>query len=200
MNRTLSVTAAAAAALLFVACESPAKAPADAAIKAAEAAVEAVKAEAQKYVPEQLKAVQDAIAAAKARFAAGEFPAALTAAAEAGTKAKDLAGAVKAKKDELTAAWKTAAAQMGGQIQAINAKLGELAKAKKLPKGLDKDSVQKAKDGLASVTKDWSDAAAKFGGGQIQEAVAAAKGLLPRAQEIAAKLGVQPGGAAPAAK
>ncbi len=200
MNRILSVTAAAAAAFLFVACESPAKAPADAAIKAAEAAVEAVKVEAQKLVPDQLKAAQDAIAAAKAKFTAGEFPAALTAATEAGTKAKNLAAAIKAKKDELTAAWKTAAAQMGVQVQAINSKLAELAKAKKLPKGLDKDAVQKAKDGLTALTKDWSDAAARFGGGQLQEAVAAAKGLLPRAQEIAGKLGVQPGGAAPAAK
>lgn len=197
MNRILSVTAAAAAALLLAACESPAKAPADAAIKAADAAVEAVKGEAQKYVPDQFKAAQDAIAAAKSKFTAGDFPGALTAATEAGTKAKDLAAAVKAKKDELTAAWKTASAQMGTTIQGINARLADLAKLKKLPKGLDKDAVQKAKDGLASVTKDWSDAAAKFGGGQIQEAVAAAKGLLPRAQEIAAKLGV---GAAPAAK
>lgn len=197
MNRILSVTAAATAALLFVACESPAKAPADAAIKAADAAVEAVKAEAQKFVPDQLKAVQDAIAAAKSKFTAGDFPAALTAATDAGAKAKDLAAAIKAKKDELTAAWKAAAAQMGSQIQAINSKLAELAKLKKLPKGIDKDAVQQAKDGLNAVTKDWSDAAAKFGSGQLQEAVAAAKGLLPKAQEIAAKLGI---GAAPAAK
>ncbi|HEY6106837.1 MAG TPA: hypothetical protein VIV59_12690 [Anaeromyxobacteraceae bacterium] len=197
MNRILNVTAAAAAALLFVGCESPAKAPADAAIKAAEAAVEAVKVEAQKLVPDQLKAVQDAIAAAKAKFTAGEFPAALTAAQDAGKKAAGLAAAIKAKKDELTAAWKTAAAQMGTQVQSINAKLAELAKAKKLPKGLDKGAVQKAKDGLSAVTKDWADASAKFGSGQLQEAVAAAKGLLPRAQEIAVKLGI---GAAPAAK
>ncbi|HET6922566.1 MAG TPA: hypothetical protein VFI16_05410 [Anaeromyxobacteraceae bacterium] len=200
MNRILSVTAAAAAALLFVACENPAKAPADAAIKAAEAAVADVKGEAQKFVPDQLKAVQDAIAAARAKFTAGEFPAALTGAQDAVKKAAELAAAIKAKKDELTAAWKTAAAQMGVQVQAINEKLAELAKAKKLPKGLDKDAVQKAKDGLAALTKDWSDAAARFGGGQLQEAVAAAKGLLSRAQEIAATLGAQPAGAAPAAK
>ena len=200
MNRILSFTAAAAAALLFVGCESPAKAPAEAAIKAAEAAVEAAKAEAQKLVPEQLKAAQDAVAAAKAKFTAADYPAALTAAQEAGKKAAELAAAVKAKRDELTAAWKTVAAQMGTQVQAINAKLAELAKAKKLPKGIDKDAVQKAKDGLAALTKDWSDAAAKFGSGQLQEAVAAAKALLPKAGEIAAKLGLQPGGAAPAAK
>src|SRR5512144_3229229 len=165
MNRILSLTAAAAAAFLFVACESPAKVPADTAIKAAEAAVEAVKAEAQKYVPDQLKAVQDAIAAAKSKFTAGDFPAALTAATDAGTKAKDLAAAVKAKKDELTAAWKAVASQMGTQVQAINAKLAELAKMKKLPKGMDKGAVQEAKDGLDAVTKGWTDASAKFGSG-----------------------------------
>jgi hypothetical protein len=199
MNRILSTTAAAAAALLFVACESPDKAPADAAIKAAEAAAESAKAEAQKFVPDQLKAAQDAIAAAKARFAAAEFPAALAAANEAGNKAKGLAAAAKAKKDELAAAWMTAATQWHTQVKAVEAKLAELAKAKKLPKGLDKTAVQQANDDLAALTRDWSDAAAKFAGGQLQEAVAAAKGLLPKAEELAGKLDVQPG-AAPAAK
>ena len=200
MKRMSSVIAAAAAALLFVGCESPAKAPADAAIKAAEAGVEAAKAEAQRFVPDQLKAAQDAIAGAKDKFTAADYPAALTAANEASAKASQLLGAIKAKKDELVAAWKTAEAQMGAQTQAINAKLAELEKAKKLPKGLDKDAVQKAKDDLAALGKDWADAASKFGTGQLQEAVAAAKGLVPRVQEVASKLGIEPGGAAPAAK
>ncbi len=200
MNRFLQITAAAAAALLFVACENPAKAPADAAIKAAEAAVDAAKAEAQKYVPDQLKAVQDAVAAAKAKFTSGEYPAALTAAQDAAKKAGELAAAAKAKKDELFAAWNAVSAQVNGQVKAINEKLAELAKAKKLPKGLDKETVQKAKDEVAAVAKDWTDAAAKYGSGQMQEALAAAKGLASRVGEIAARLGIQPGEAAPAAK
>lgn len=199
MNRIPSVTAAAAAALLFVACESPDKAPADAGIKSAEAAIEAARVEAQKFVPEQLQAAQDALAAAKARFAAKEFPAALAAANEAGAKAKNLAAAAAAKKGELTAAWKAAADQWAARSQAIEAKLAELGKAKKLPKGLDKETVQKAKDDAAALAKDWSDAAAKFAGGQLKEAVAAAKGLLSRVEEIAGRLGIEPA-AAPAAK
>ncbi|HZY03970.1 MAG TPA: hypothetical protein VFF02_10760 [Anaeromyxobacteraceae bacterium] len=200
MNRFLSVTAAAAAALLFVACESPAKAPAEAAIKAAEAALDAAKAEAQKYVPDQLKAVQEAVAAAKARFTAKEYPAALTAAQDAARKAGELAAAAKAKKDELLAAWNSTSAQVTSQVKAISDKLTELAKEKKLPKGLDKETLQKAKDDLVAVTKDWNDAAAKYGTGQLQEAIAVAKGLVSRVDEIAARLGLQPGGAAPAAK
>ncbi|HEU4382401.1 MAG TPA: hypothetical protein VFR85_02765 [Anaeromyxobacteraceae bacterium] len=196
MNRMLSVTAAAAAALLLAGCESPAKAPADAAIKSAESAIEAARSEAQKFVPEQLKAAQDAVAAAKAKFTAGEYPAALTAAQDAAKKAGDLATAAKAKRDEITAAWKAAAAQLAAQMQAIKEKLAELEKAKKLPQGLDQQAVQQAKDGLAGLTKDWSDAAAKFSAGQLEEAVAALRGLLPKAGEIAAKL--QP--AAPAAQ
>ena len=199
MNRVLNVAAAAGAALLFVACESPDKAPADDGIKSAEAAIEAAKAEAQKFVPEKLKAAQDAVAAAKAKFATKEFPAARAAANEAGAKAKELAAAAKAKKDELTAAWSAASDQWAARSQAIEAKLAELGKVKKLPKGLDKDAVQKAKDDAAALAQDWKDAAAKFAGGQINEAVAAAKGLLARAEEIAGKLGVEPA-AAPAAK
>lgn len=200
MNRFLSVTAAATAALLFVACESPAKAPAEAAIKAAEAALDAAKAEAQKYVPDQLKAVQEAVATAKARFTAKEYPAALTAAQDAAKKAGELAAAAKAKKDELLAAWNSTSAQVTSQVKAISDKLTELAKEKKLPKGLDKETLQKAKDDLVAVTKDWNDAAAKYGTGQLQEAIAVAKGLVSRVDEIAARLGLQPGGAAPAAK
>ena len=197
MNRFSSVIAAAAAAFLLVGCENPSKAPADAAIKAAEAALDAAKAEAQKYVPDQLKAVQDAVAAAKAKFTAGEYPAALGAAQDAAKKAGELAAAAKAKKDELFAAWNEASAQVNGQVKAINEKLAELAKAKKLPKELDKEAVQKAKDDVAAVVKDWTDAAAKYGSGQIQEAVASAKGLAARVGEIATRLGLQP---APAAK
>ena len=198
MNRILSLTAAAGAALLFVACESPDKAPADAGIKSAEAAVEAAKAEAQKFVPEKLKAAQDAVAVAKAKFANKEFPAALAAANEAGARAKDLAAAAKGKKDELLVAWKSAADQWAARSQAIEAKLAELGKAKRLPKGLDKGAVEKARDDAAALAKDWSEAAAKFAGGQINEAVAAAKGLLARAEELAGKLGAEPAAAPPA--
>lgn len=198
MNRILSLTAAAGAAFLFVACESPDKAPADAGIKSAEAAVEAAKAEAQKFVPEKLKAAQDAVAAAKAKFANKEFPAALAAANEAGAKAKDLAAAAKAKKDELLVAWKSAADQWTARSQAIEAKLAELGKAKKLPKGLDKAAVEKARDDAAALAKDWSEAAGKFAGGQINEAVAAARGLLSRAEELAGRLGAEPAAAPPA--
>jgi hypothetical protein len=200
MKRILSVTAAVAAALLFTGCESPAKAPAEAAIKAAEAALETARADAQKFVPEKVKATQDAIAAAKARFTAKEYPAALTAAQDAARKAGELAAAAKAKKDELLAAWNSTSAQVTGQVKAVSNKLAELAQAKKLPKGLDKEAVQKAKDDLVAVTREWSDAAAKYGTGQLHEAVAAAKALVPRVDEIAARLGLQPGGAAPAAK
>ena len=203
MNRITTVAAAAAAALSLAACESPAKAPAEAGIKAAEAALEAARAEAQKFAPDKLKAAEDAVAVAKAKFASKEFPAALAAANEAGAKVKDLALAARAKKDELTAAWKAAAGQWTARSQAIQAKLAELAKARKLPKGLDKAAVQKAKEDAEALAKDWSDAAAKFAGGQVLEAVAVAKGLIARAEGIASRLGAEPAAApaaAPAAK
>ena len=191
MKKTFAIVACALLVAGLGACATD-KAPADAAIKAAEAAIQAVADDAGKYVPGDLKAAQDTLAAAKDKFAKGEYKEALAAATELGNKVKDLAAAAAAKKDELTKSWNELAASIPQAVAAIQAKVEELAKAKKLPKGMDKAKLAQAQEGLAGITKAWDEASTAFTAGNLGEALGRASGVKEKAAEIMALLGMSP--------
>lgn len=196
MKKTFALIACVLLVAGLAACNTD-KGPADLAIKADEAAIQAVADEAGKYVPEQLKATQDALAAAKDKFAKGEYKEALAAATELGNKAKELAAAAAAKKDELTKAWNELAASLPQTVASLQAKIEELGKAKKLPKGMDAAKLTQATEGLTTITKSWEDASAAFTAGNLTDALAKAGGLKEKGAEVMALLGMAPA-AAPA--
>jgi hypothetical protein len=198
MKKTFALIACVLLVAGLAACNTD-KGPADLAIKADEAAIQAVADEAAKYAPGQLKAAQDALAAAKDKFAKGEFKEALAAATELGNTAKELATATAAKKDELTKTWNDLAASLPQAVASIQAKVEELAKAKKLPKGMDKAKLAQAQEGLAGMTKAWDEASAAFTAGNIGEALGRASTLKEKGAEIMALLGMAPAAEAPAA-
>ena len=196
MKKTFAIVACVLLVAGLGACATD-KAPADAAIKAGEAAIQAVADDAGKYVPAQLKEAQDALAATRDKFAKGEYKEALAAATELANKAKELATAAAAKKEELTKAWNDLAASLPQTVASIQAKIEELGKAKKLPKGMDKAKLAQAQEGLAGVTKAWDEASAAFTAGNLNEALGKANGLKEKGTEILGLLGMAP--AAPAA-
>ncbi len=186
-SKKLLLAACAAAAL--AACTDPSKIPAEAALKAADTAFESVKAEAQKLVPAETEALAKQIADAKAQYAAQKYKEALAAAGIAAEKAKALAAAAAAKKDELTKAFEGATAELTPLLDSAKARVEELKKTKKLPKGLDKTAVEKAETTLAEIGAGAEAAAAKFKAGALQEASAAAKALPAKARELLASIG-----------
>ena len=190
MKFTPKLAAAIAASALLVACNTD-KVPADTAIKGAETAIAAAKPEAQKYVPDQLKSAEGALQAAKDQFAKGEYKVALTAATELGTKAKELAAAAAAKKDELTKSWNDLAADVPKLVDAVQGKIDQLGKLKKLPKEIDAAKLTTAKDSLAAAKASWQEATAAFGSGNIQDALAKGKTVKEKVAEVAALLGLQ---------
>lgn len=196
MKKTFALAACALLAASLSGCSSD-KAPADAAIKAAEQAITAVADDAGTYVPEKLKETRAALAAAKEKFAKGEYKEALAAGTELANKATELAKATAAKKEELTKAWNELAASLPQTVASLTAKVEELGKAKKLPKGLDAAKLTQAKDGLAALTTAWNDASAAFAAGNVPEAMAKAGGLKEKGNELLALLGLAPA-AAPA--
>jgi hypothetical protein len=198
MKKTFALIACVLLVTGLAACNTD-KGPADLAIKADEAAIQAVADEAGKYVPEQLKAAQDALAAAKDKFTKGEYKEALAAATELGNTAKELATATAAKKDELTKAWNDLAASLPQTVASIQAKIEELGKAKKLPKGMDKAKLAQAQEGLAGITKAWDEASAVFTAGNLGEALGKASGLKEKGAEVMVLLGMAPAAEAPAA-
>jgi hypothetical protein len=159
MNRKTSLALALAPLLLLAACTDANKAPAEAALKAGDAAVATITEEVSKLAPAQVQAAKDALASAKAMAAREDYKAALAAAGEIPAKVKAaVAAAAQAKQEEAAKAlaaaqqaFADATAAIPGQLSAIKARLAELAKAKKLPKGITKTTLAQAKTSSAAL-------------------------------------------------
>jgi DNA repair exonuclease SbcCD ATPase subunit len=189
MKRILSVVAALLFAVSLAAC-SNSKAPAEQALKAAEEALNAAKTEAMKYFPDQVKGVEDALKAAKDTFAKGDYAGATSAANAVAAKAKGLVSASAAKKAELTKEWEELNAGMPITIAAIQSRVDDLSKSKKLPKNLDKAKLESAKSGLAEVSKSWDEASNAYKEGSLADALAKGKGAKEKAAQIMSSLGM----------
>jgi len=172
-----------AAAVTLVSCESADKAPATAAITAAQGAIDAVKGEAAKYVPDQLSALEGTLASAKASFEKQDYKAALASAQDVAAKAKDLGSAAAAKKAELAKSWEGLSGGLPQMAEAIKSRVDILSQSKKLPAGLDKDKLESAKAGLASLNQSWTEASAAFQSGNMTDAIAKAQAAKAKAVE-----------------
>ena len=192
MSRTLrNALAAVPLTLFFAACTDAAKAPAEAAMQAAASAVDSLKGDAAKFAPESVKAVEASYAQAKALMAKEDYKGALAAAGEIPGKAKQALADAAAKKDELVKAWSDLQASLPNMVAALKSRIGILSQAKKLPAGLDKAALEKAKAGLASIESGWDKATAQFKGGDLSGAVSAAKDLKTKAADLMKSIGLQ---------
>jgi hypothetical protein len=191
MSKRLIFTVLTIACCFALAACNTAKAPADAAIKAADEALAGVRADASQYVPDQLKGVEDTLATAKDNFQKGEYQKALDGAKDLAAQAKDLAAAVAAKKDELSKSWQDMSGGLPGMVEAIQKRVDILSKSRKLPAGLDKDKFEAAKTSLAAITQTWTEASNAFQGGNLMDAVGKAKVVKDKAVEIMGMLGMQ---------
>jgi len=191
MSKRLILAVLTIACCFALAACNTAKAPAEAAIKAADEALAGVKADASQYVPDQLKGVEDALAAAKDNFQKGEYQKALDGAKDLAGQAKDLAAAVTAKKDELGKSWQDMSGGLPGMVEAIQKRVDILSKSRRLPAGLDKDKFEAAKTSLAAITQTWTEASNAFQGGNLVDAVGKAKVVKDKAVEIMSLLGMQ---------
>jgi len=181
--------------LFAAACASDTK-PAEEAIKAAESAIDAARGEAMKYIPDQVQALEDELKAAKDAFARKDYKTALNAAKDLPTKAKDLAAAAAAKKEELTKAWEEMSGGLPKMVEAIKSRVDVLSKSKKLPANLDKAALDGVKAGLSEVAGMWNEAQSAFSGGNLADAVSKAETVKEKAVEMMNTLGMQvPAGA-----
>jgi hypothetical protein len=181
---SVSVGLVVVASLFLISCESADKAPAAVAISAAQSALDAVRGEAAKYVPSQVGAVESAIASAKAAFDKNDYKAALAGAQDAGAKAKDLAAAAAAKKAELAKTWEDMSGGLPKMAEAIKSRVDILSQSKKLPAGLDKDKLEGAKAGLASLNQSWTEASDAAKAGNMSDAIAKGQAAKAKAVEV----------------
>jgi len=188
-----------AAAVVIAACGNQME-PAQKAITDIESAVAAAGADAEKYIPEQVAAVKGSVDALKAAFDQKDYKSVVTGAPAVLAEAQGLVAAAAAKKDEVMAAlngeWTQLSTELPAAVTAIQGRIDELSKAKKLPEGLDKAAVEGAAAGLAEAQTLWTEATNAFGAGAVEEAVTKANAVKAKANELMSALGMT---AAPAA-
>ncbi|MDH3496319.1 MAG: hypothetical protein OER21_06130 [Gemmatimonadota bacterium] len=164
---------------------------AEKAIAAADSALQAAGAEAQAYVPDQVQALHAQLAAARTDLESKQYGEAITKAQEVATQAGGLGAVVAAKKAELTETWETMSGSLPGMVSAIETKVAELAKMRRLPAGMDKAKLDGATAALQEMTATWSKAQAAFGTGAVAEAVTMGGTVQARATETMAALGMK---------
>ena len=198
-HATKGLAALAVASLAFsaVACN---KGPAREALEEAERALAAARPDLEKYLPEELAELTAAAQDARSRLEEGRYTDALKVAQDLPLKIQLAVGAATVAKSGLVARWKEMSATVPGLVQAIDAKVAELAAAKRLPKGMDDARFAAARTDIESVTQAWSEATAAFQGGDVPRAVRTAQDVKAKAEALAGMLGlaVAPAEAAPA--
>lgn len=199
MKTSLKLAAAVLVLGSFVACETQ-KVPAETAYKAAETAWAAVSADATKYAAEQAKPIAETLAKAKAALANGEYAAVIKDTTDLPAKIADVAKTVAAKKDEWTTAWKTLESALGSGLVAVQGKVDELMKAKKLPAGVEKAAVEGAQTALTAVQTTFTEAKTAFQNADYEGALAGANKAKAELAKIVTDLKLEMPVAAEAAK
>jgi uncharacterized protein YoxC len=175
-------------AILFVACVNQME-PAKNALDNINNTLNSVSADAQKYVPDQFAQAQGKAAALTASYEKKDYAAVLARAPAVLTEVKGLAGAAAAKKDEMEKAlgndWRSLVASVPKSISAVQSRVDDLSKTKRVPKGVD---LAAAKSGLADATSAWDKAQEAFKSGNPADAVTAGKDAQGKVTAAAAAL------------
>lgn len=164
-------------ALLVPGCGNAEKEAIDAAITAAQGAINVAQGEAAKYVPDQLQAAQSAIQTAKDALAKGDTKAALAAAQDAASKARDLAASTAAKKDEWTRSWADISSSIPKSLNQVKGKLEAYSHGARMPVDMDKDKFADAKTQYERLKQAWADASAAATQGNMGDALKKASSL-----------------------
>ena len=163
-TRSSLLVAGLAAALLAVGCAGQ-KEPATKAVADAEAALSSIREDASKYAADELKTADDAIAALKSNLEKGDYKAILAGAPALATQVEGLRKTVADKKAEAEAAleaakgkWAEASTDLPKMVGAIQSRLDILTKSKKLPKGLDKATLDQTVASFDGMKASWTEA------------------------------------------
>jgi hypothetical protein len=187
--KNLWKTMAAVVPLAFLAaCTDSAKAPAEAAMVAAGAAMDSLKGDAAKYAPAEVKKLASNYDVGKASMANKDYQGALTFTKDIPAKAKEVLAKADAVKGELAKAWKEAGDSITKTIEAAKHRLSG---SKKPPSGLDKATLAKAHADLTSLEAGWTAATEQYKSGDWTGAVATAKDLNAKGQELLKVLGTK---------
>ncbi len=176
---------------LFIAACSISKEPAEKAIKSAEGVFNAIKEEALKYATVETREVEKAILAAKDKYDRNEYDAAFKLAMALPDKVNQLATLSATRKAEWMKNWESISKELPPMLDALQARIEELSKRKKLPPGMDKAKLDDARTGQIVTTQIWTEAKDTYAAGNLIDAVGKAKTAMEKAVETMTGLGMQ---------
>lgn len=183
--------------LLLLAGGCSQKDPAQDAIEAAEAALAAVYEDARQYVPERYAEVKAQLESARTAFSEERYADAIAAVQDVPARAGELAQAAREAKEkhlaELGADWTRLSGSLPGVIARIEARLDELEAVRRLPQGMDRPLLDEAIAAFASAKGAWEEAGSAAAAGNLETAVAKGRNAEAMAQDLVARLGMQPG-------
>ena len=198
MNRILAIAALAIVVAMASACSQ--KGSAQTALEAAEAALAAVYEDSQKYIPNQYAEVKAELDTARGYFNEEQYLRAIDEVKDIPDKARALSEAAATARETLAGAiavdWTRLEAELPGRLAAVDARLDELGKARRLPAGLSRDALAQI-GGQAGVAREaWNEGVAAHEAGDLEGAVAHALESENLAGELMAELGMVPAPAA----
>jgi hypothetical protein len=182
---------------VFAACTSQ-KEPAEQAAASIEASLNELRGDAQQFAAEQLQTAEASVNRLKAHLAKQDYSAVMqtapsvraelaalqTTVADAKANAEAVAAAAQAEWNELSAA-------VPPLVDKLQARVDQLSKSRKYPKGMDKSAFDAAKAGFETLKTEWTEAGAEFASGEAASAVRKARNAKVKAEELANQLEVQ---------
>ncbi len=171
-----------AAATVFIAGCARQREPAHDALEKIEKSLDDVKADAAKYAPDGLKGVETQLANLKQSFEDKNYENVLAGTPQLEKAVDSLKNAVTSGKAQASAAlaaakteWEGLSADVSKQVDAIQARIDELPKSKRLPWGTNKDEFEGSKSAFESMKAQWQEATAEAKNGDAIEANAKAR-------------------------
>lgn len=196
MQAARPMTRLAAVALALTAACAGAKGKAEAAITTADQAVAAIASDAGKVFPYEVKQLNDAVTAARDTLAKGDYAAAQAAVADIPARAQELAAKVPAKREQLTAELDTLGFALRQNLAAIQAKVDEFARTRRLPNGLNAAKLATVKETLASAPQEWTQIETEMKAGELDSAYGKGTVLRLKVSESLEAVGLVAGEAA----
>jgi hypothetical protein len=194
--RTAKLFAALAATALLAACANQ-KDPAEKAVARVESSLSEFRADAEKYAADELKEVNDSVNNLKNNLAREDYRAVVQGAPSVTSSINSLKQTVEQRKADaaqmMEAAqgeWNDLAASVPPMVDALQKRVDQLAKTRKLPKGLDKAGFETAKTDFENLKNSWTQAGAEFAEGKVAEALRRARGLKAQAENLKQRLEV----------
>lgn len=183
-------------ALLAAGCARQ-KEPATRAVADIETSIDAIREDASTYASSELQQAEATLASLKERLSKGDYKGVIAAAPAATSQIAAMQQVVSGKKAEAEAAmaaateqWKALSAEVPDMVTAIQSRVDMLSQSRKLPRNMNAQSLQSAKDGLEWMKTTWAEADSTFSAGNPGDAVAKGQTVKDKGAEVLKSLGM----------